>query len=282
MAELVGIFAVSHAPPIVRDWDRIDSGRRARMDSAFAQLGERILAARPDVMVVIGADHWTNFFLNNMPAMCVGVGTDHSGPPEPWLADYPHAMRGHPALAMHLAHSAFAQGFEPSVSHQLRLDHGFCVPLWKAGVASLPPIVPIIINVMQAPFPTVGRCIGFGQVCADAVRSFSAPLRVVLLASGGMSHSVGEARMGMIDEMFDRDCLEAFAAGGAAPISALLSDQRMAAAGNGAHELRFWAAAHGAAGCQGFDLLHYEAVPETYTGCGFAQWHLRTDAKESV
>ena len=96
--------------------------------------------------------------------------------------------------------------------------------------------------------------------------------RVAILASGGLSHSVGEPQMGYIDEAFDRGCINRFSDGSTAPLIDFLSDDRMARAGNGAGEVRFWAAAHGAARGRGFNLIHYEAVPETYTGCGFAEW----------
>ena len=94
----------------------------------------------------------------------------------------------------------------------------------------------------------------------------------MILASGGLSHSVGEPMMGDVDEEFDREALALFAGGDREAVIAFLTDERMARAGNGASELRFWVAAHGAAGTQGFSLIHYEVVPETYTGCGFAEW----------
>ena len=276
MADIVAIFAASHAPPLVRDWDHIEAGRKSGLAAAFLQLGERLRAARPDVLLVIGADHWANFFLDNMPAICIGVGAEHGGPPERWLSGYPHAttMHGHPAFAMHLAQHAFGHGFEPSLSHRMRLDHAFCVPLWKADFTALPLIVPVVINAIQNPVPSIARCLALGALIADAVACFEAPLRVAILASGGLSHSVGEAAMGDIDEAFDRDSLAHFASGDPAALTAFLSEERIARAGNGASEVRFWAAAHGAARCQGFELIHYEAVPQTYTGCAFAQWNL--------
>ena len=265
MAEITGIFGASHAPPLVRDWETIESGRKDALTVAFAELGRRISAARPDVLVVIGADHWANFFLDNMPAICLGVGADHGGPPERWLAEYPHtAMKGDPGFAMHIAEALFDCGFEPSLSYDMRLDHAFCIPLWKAGVDPLPAILPIVINAIQPPLPTVARCFDFGAALARAIVDRPGGERVVILASGGLSHSVGEPAMGDVDE--------AFAAGDREAMMAYLTDERMARAGNGAHELRFWVAAHGAADGQGFSMIHYEVVPETYTGCGFAEW----------
>ena len=273
MAEITGIFAVSHAPPIVRAWDAI--AQTSGLAPAFAELGRRIVAARPDVIVAIGADHWANFFLDNMPAICIGVGDEHGGPPEPWLADYPHqAMAGHARLGMHIAEAAFRSGFEPSLSHELKLDHAFCVPLWKVGLNPLPAIVPVIINALQSPLPSPSRCLALGAVLADAIKAMPEPLRVVILATGGLSHSVGEPEMGRIDETFDREVLQLFADGAHGPLLAMLTDQRMAQAGNGTAELRFWLAAHGAAQDRTFELIHYEPVAATYTGCGFAEWRL--------
>ena len=271
MAEITGIFAASHAPPIIRSWNTIE--RNSGLPRAFADLGSRIAAARPDAIVVIGADHWANFFLENMPAICIGVGDEHGGPPEQWLADYPHRnMAGHPDLAMHIATCVFSHAFEPSLSYRLKLDHAFCVPLWKAGLDPLPPIVPIIVNALQAPLPTMARCLEFGAILADAIETMPQSLRVVILASGGLSHSVGEPGMGRIDEAFDRETMALLADGDPSRLLAYLTDERLAQAGNGAAETRFWIAAHGAARMQGFESIHYEAVAETYTGCGFAEW----------
>lgn len=273
MADLVGVFAASHSPPIVRAWDAI--GETSKLHEAFAELGRRIAATRPDVIVMIGADHWANFFLGNMPAICIGVGEEHDGPPEQWLAAYPHAdMRGHPELAMHLAQWAFEVGYEPSLSYRLKLDHAFCVPLWKSGLDPLPPIIPVIINALQEPLPTMARCLAFGQAIADGIRLWSGSARVAILASGGLSHSVGEPAMGDIDEAFDREVLRLLQNGDPSSLIGYLSEARTAAAGNGAAEVRFWVAAHGAANLRDFELIHYEPVAETYTGCGFAEWKL--------
>ena len=275
MAEIVGIYATAHAPPIARDWDMLKDPNVSGLGHAFAELGRRITAGHPDVILAIGADHWANFFLDNMPGIALGLGARHGGPPEPWLAGYPHtAMIGHPELAMHLADAAYAEGFEPSLCYNMKLDHAFCVPLWKSGIDPLPAIIPIVINALQPPLPTMARCLQFGSVLAEGLRSFPGALRVAILATGGLSHSVGEPAMGRIDEAFDRECSALLADGDPGRLLAYLTDARVAEAGNGAAELRFWVAAHGAAGCQGFEMFHYEALPSTFTGCGFGEWTL--------
>lgn len=275
MAEIVGIFATSHAPHIVREWEAVRAARGEGMAQGFTELGRRIEALEPDVILAIGADHWANFFLDNMPAFTIGLGATHLGPPEPFLSDYPHTeMRGHPELALHLAERGFAAGFEPSVSYELKLDHAFCVPFWKSGLTTLPPVVPVIINALQPPLPTISRCIDFGAVIGGALREMPGDTRVVILASGGLSHDVGGPRMGLVDEEFDRQFLALLEAGGQDDLLAYLADQRVARAGNGAAEVRMWAMAHGAAGLAGFEPILYEPVIEVYCGCGIGEWQL--------
>src|SRR5881409_1721246 len=124
MASFVGSFAASHGPLLIREWQAVPAAEKSRLEQAFAELGRRLRATNPDVLIVVSPDHWSNFFLDNYPAVCLGVGDTNEGPPEPWMKDFPHrSIAGHPGLAMHLVDEAMRQGFEPAVSHRLKLDH---------------------------------------------------------------------------------------------------------------------------------------------------------------
>ena len=122
MAKLVGAFAASHGPLLVRAWDTIPAERKDRLARAFQDLGRRLAAADPDVLVVIAPDHWANFSLDHIPSVCIGVGAENEGPPEPWMKAFPHqALPGHPEFAAHLVQTALDAGFEPSISHRPRM-----------------------------------------------------------------------------------------------------------------------------------------------------------------
>jgi aromatic ring-opening dioxygenase catalytic subunit (LigB family) len=275
MASLVGVFAASHGPMIAREWDSLSQQTREQVRAGFDTVGARLMAARPDVLVIVSPDHWCNFFLNNFPAFCVGVGEEHDGPPEPFLKrffDHP-VLAGHPGLGRHIADTAFACDFDPSLSHRLTLDHGFCLPLWRMGLDPIPPIVPIVVNEVEGPMPTMRRCLAWGHLLKDAIKSYPQDVRVAVLATGGLSHFIGEPGMGQVDETFDRNCIELFQKGDPAALTSTL-ERDVYNTGNGGHEVRNWVVAHAVAGAQGFELIGYAPLEEIYVGCAFAEWRL--------
>jgi aromatic ring-opening dioxygenase catalytic subunit (LigB family) len=274
MASLVGAFASSHGPLIARDWATMREALRRQISASFTEMGRRFEAARPDLLILISPDHWANFFIDNYPTICLGLGEVHEGPPEPFLKDFPWKQpAGHPAFASHLAHLALDNDFEPSLSHHLTLDHGCCIPLLRMELKHLPPIVPVFVNGIEPPMMSIRRCLAWGRLLRQAIESYAEPLRVAILATGGLSHSIGEPTMGAIDEPFDHDCIRLFQAGDDKALIEYL-DRALPRTGNGGHEVRNWVIAHAAAGSRGFELIAYEPVPEVYVGCGYASWKI--------
>ena len=275
MAELVGSFAASHGPNIARMWGNLKDETREWVEAGFGEMGRRLQALEPDVLVVHSTDHWVNFFLDNIPAFCVGIGDEHDGPPEPFMKPvFPReTLPGHAGLGRHLLDSAFAADFDPAFSGRLKLDHGICVPIWRLGLDPMPAIVPVLMNFVEKPFPSPRRCLAWGRMVCSAIESYPEDLRVVVLGSGGLSHSIGEVTMGWIDEPFDHACIDLFRNASDNEIARRLDDL-LASTGNGGAEVRAWVVAHGAAGSRGFDLIDYTPMPELLIGGGLAEWHL--------
>ncbi len=271
MAHLVGVFAASHMPPLVHKWAHVDAARQAEVSAAYEEMGRRIRAARPDVLVMIGPDHMQNFFFDNFPAVCVGTGETHLGPTEPWLKPVAESYAGHRALGEHIAATAFTSDFEPATSRRVRLDHGFIIPLRFGKVEPPPPIVPIIINTVELPMPSVRRCDAWGRLVAKAVASFPSTERVAVIGHGGLSHSIGEPTMGEIDVEFDQGFMQRLAREDTEELIRF-TEARIGFAGNGAQESRHWVVARGAAGGRRFDRIYYRAIPEWYTGLCIASW----------
>src|SRR6185437_10730709 len=144
--------------------------RRQRLAAAYRELGRRFTALHPDVVIVVSPDHWVNFFISNLPSVCLGIGETHDGPPEPFMKDFPHKpLLGHPALARHILETALAADFDPAISHHLTLDHGFCIPLWRMELDRLPALIPMIVNDLEPPMPSLRRCFGWGRMLAAAI-----------------------------------------------------------------------------------------------------------------
>ena len=63
-----GITGRAHmADPDVRD----------RFYDAFRQMGDDLRAEKPDAVVIIAAEHFANFFMNNMPSFAIGMADSY-------------------------------------------------------------------------------------------------------------------------------------------------------------------------------------------------------------
>lgn len=272
MAQITGIFAASHTPVMLNFPDAIDAAAREAVYGSFRELGRRIVAARPQAIIVIADDHLHNFFLNNLPAFCIGAANDYETPIEPWLKAAKRRLPGDPKLGAHLLGEALNAGFDPAFSMELILDHGMLTPLELAGVPGDIPVVPLLVNCVQPPLPTMQRCLQWGRFLGEALRGYEALERVCVFGTGGLSHDVGTPRMGMINEAFDQEFLRLLASGSDAELVRYSTDH-VNEAGNGTEEIRSWLIARGAASPGAtFDLMHYKALPDWYTGIALAEW----------
>jgi aromatic ring-opening dioxygenase catalytic subunit (LigB family) len=274
VASLVAAVAASHAPTITAAPETAEPGQRERVYAAMDALRAELEATRPDVLVVCSNEHFTNFFLDNFPPFCIGIGDQHSGPAEAWLRIPQGAISGHRRLGAWLVEQALRADFDPAFSEELRLDHGVMTVLHLVDAGRRLPVVPVIQNCAVRPMPSLRRCYRFGTMLRHAIEAWPEPARVALVGAGGLSHWVGVPEMGRINAEFDRWFLARLAAGEAEAVLAL-TDEEVERAGNGAHEIRSWltvaGAVHGAPG----RVLAYEAVAAWVTGMGVLTFDLR-------
>jgi len=271
MAEIVGVFATSHTPVMLNFPDAIARQDREDIFAAFKDIGARLRQADPQAVVVISDDHIHNFFLDNLPAFCIGTTDSYASPVEHWLKVDKHVLKGDKALGAYLLMEALENGFDPAFSMDLTLDHGVLTPLHLAGVATTVSVVPVMVNCVQPPLPTMRRAFQWGQFLGDALRRYDGLERVAVLATGGLSHDISTPRMGMVNETFDREFLRLLQHGDASTLLAYATDH-VDEAGNGAEEIRTWLMAHGAAGDAAFQTHYYQAMPAWYTGIALGSW----------
>jgi protocatechuate 4,5-dioxygenase beta chain len=275
VAKVVGGFILPHEPGIFyMPEDRWTAGQR-RVLAAYTTIRDRIGALRATTVVVIGADHYVLFGPGCLPSYLIGIG-DISGPYEKFPGIRQDDISNNEALARHIAEFGRENGFDWAVAKSLRVDHSIGIPARVCALpnASVTGIVPIYLASGVAPLIRARRAFELGGLIRRAVEAWPEDERIVVIGSGGISHWVGLADMGKVNEAFDRRVLDCVVRGDAEAMIAIPDTEILEQAGNGALEIRNFICAMGALpGCRG-EVIAYERGPEWVTGLGFAE--LRT------
>lgn len=261
---IVFACAVSHAPGITARPEAAPPERSAPFYAAYRSLGSVLAAARCDAIVMFTAEHWTNFFIDNYPAFCIGRAESYTGPVETLINIPVCTVPGDPELGKRLLQACYDTGIEPSFSEELKLDHGTMIPLHFLSPGMDVPVVPIFVNALAPPLPALRRCYDLGRAVGGALAATDK--RVAVVATGGLSHRPGTPHTGEVDESFDRAFLADFCATDPERLLAGLG-AGVGHAGVGTNEVRNWLALAGAAQGWRGEVLSYEPIPAWTTGC---------------
>jgi 2,3-dihydroxyphenylpropionate 1,2-dioxygenase len=260
---LVGAFALAHTPQLLIRPDTEDRELVLRVHRAFSRVKARLGALRPDAIAIVAGDHVEAFFLSAVPALAVYVGAECAGTFGPYHYRFPI----HESLARALVIEGIERGFDLLYTQDAPLDYAFYVPLHFTMPEPPVPIVPLHVNVYLPPQPTPRRCYEWGQALGAILRTRSE--RIVLVASGGMSHFPGTERYASPDLDFDRAWLERLA-NGRGPETMALTSEELDKAGN--VELRTWITLLGAVGEARAEVYAYE--PSWHHGNAVVEWPL--------
>jgi 3-O-methylgallate 3,4-dioxygenase len=299
MANLVGCVAMSHAPQLMLDpshWHLLNTRKgeslpdkpelAAETDEvkwtkwqgcmgAINQLRQKIAALKPDVVIVVGDDQHENLVDDNMPPFTIFMGDDAEASLSlRYLNQAKSENRTKydidAKMAEALIHGLMDQGFDPSYSKKTRYDGGLGHAFARVLKCLVPEhncrVIPVMVNTYYPPAPSAKRCLSFGQTLAALIRKFPSEDRVVLAASGGLSHT-------KIDEALDRDFIKALQTNDTAAMAAMPS----AIFREGTSEILNWIVIAGAANRTG-QMIDYYPLYRTKTGVGcamgFAYWDL--------
>lgn len=275
MGVIAGAFATSH---VLMSPEGIESQAR-RVYEGMKEIGRRVRAARPDVLVIVSSDHLMNFKLELQVPLIIGAADDY----EPWGdMDIPKIrFPGHREFSEGLLAFAWSQGIDIAKAAELRPDHGLAIPNAIVNPEGKIPVVPLLINTAMTPVPSPRR----GWAVGDLLRRYVAEMRpvderVVLLGAGGLSHWICMERQGEVNVSWDHWVMDTIISGRGAELAALSSDDILERGGNGGLEVINWICMAGAVpGARG-ERIYYEPVPEWLTGMGGIAMHL--DAPERV
>jgi hypothetical protein len=94
----------SHAPGITGRAHMAEPSICDEFFGAYRGMAAELAAAKPDALIIVAAEHFANFFMNNMPAFAVGMAASYAGPIEDpaWLGIERTTVPGNAALSLRL------------------------------------------------------------------------------------------------------------------------------------------------------------------------------------
>jgi hypothetical protein len=259
-----------------------DNRRRyAAIREAHQAIRRNLSEIRADAVLLIGDDQAENFTADNMPQLLVYTGEEYIA--DDWDRKHSARMASHAPIAKKLVEGCMEAGFDVAWSNTFRdgnklLSHAHTEPILYLVRDSGLPAIPLFVNAVHPPSPSPARCYAFGQAVGRVLESV--PERVVLCASGGLSHfspshpwahHIGTRYVGDISVDFDRRIVEWMRAGEGEKLARFTSNELIE---NGEAELRQWIVMLGAIGSVRPEFLVYEPLYRSIMGMGVGWWSL--------
>ncbi len=271
---LVYAGVLSHAPGITGRAHLVEN--TAKRDEFYAALNrqrDQIAESGAQALIVIAAEHFANFFMNNMPAFCMGIGETYSGPIEDaqWLNIQKTTIPGCPDLSRRLL-TQVMQSVDVAYAEEWQFDHGIIVPLHFLTPNYDLPIIPVNINCQGPPLSPLHRAWAFGEAIRRAADAM--PEKIALVGTGGISHWPATPDSGKINEAWDRQFLGRLERCDKDALLSYTDEDIYRDAGQGGFEIRTYIAA--AAAARGpCEVQFYTAeLPIFAVGCAVGRFAL--------
>jgi protocatechuate 4,5-dioxygenase beta chain len=222
MAEIVAVIASTHHPFYYRASTSTGDERPPFADEWTAKIlafRETLTRANPDVLVMVGSDHFHQLWLDNMPQFLVGKAPvyDANWYNEEREFGLPRmTLRGQEDLSAHILRAGLDSGFDLAFSNELRIDHSVTCPIITLRPEADLPIVPIYTNIFAPPLPRPARFVKLGEAIRRIVEQWPSHLRVAVIGTGHLSLELGGPRQfgpHGPDPDFDRRAVEWIANG---------------------------------------------------------------------
>ncbi|MGW5095379.1 DODA-type extradiol aromatic ring-opening family dioxygenase [Streptomyces nodosus] len=200
MAKVVAVLATTHHPFFYRT-SNLPAEERPEYADAWVRKVEAYRAtlerARPDLLVMVGSDHFHQLWLDNMPQFLVGKAPmyDANFSNEEREFGLPRmSLKGHEELSAHVLREGLDRGFDLAFSNELRIDHSITCPIITVRPQNDLPIVPIYTNIFAPPLPRPERFVQLGRAIREIIGSWPGDLRVAVIGSGHLSLELGGPR----------------------------------------------------------------------------------------
>lgn len=272
MGKVVGGIGLSHVPSVGPVVDRGKQNEPAwkPLFDAYVPVREWLAGLRPDVAIVVYNDHGADFMFDKYPTFALGAAQSYGIADEGFGTRPLPEVPGDSDFSIHISESLVADEFDLTVCQELKVEHGFLVPMnlcFPHGKDGWPVrAIPLQVNVIQHPLPTARRCYKLGHAIRKAVSTYKENVKVVILGTGGMSHQLQGKRFGYMNEAFDQDFLDRLET---APesLAGISHQEIMEQAGAEAVELIMWLTMRGALS-PGARRVHRHYYAPMTTGMG--------------
>ncbi len=222
MANLVAVLATTHHPFFYRASTAPPESRPDFADEWVRKVlayRETLTWARPDVLVMVGSDHFHQLFYDNMPQFLIGKAPfyDANYYNEEREFGLPRmVLKGHEELSAYLLRAGLDAGFDFAFSNELRVDHSITCPIITTRPQADLPIVPIYTNIFAPPLPRPWRFVELGRTLRRLIEAWPSDQRVAVIGTGHLSLELGGPRQfgpHGPDPEFDRKAVEWIANG---------------------------------------------------------------------
>ena len=263
---LVFAGVCSHAPGITGRAHMADPDDKATFHAAFDEMRVALEATKPDALIVIAAEHFANFFMDNMPAYCMGMGQEYHGPIEDpdWLGIPRTTIPGNPELSQ-LIIQTVQQDIDLAYAEEWKFDHGISVPLNFLTPRYDLDIIPVNINCQGPPLTPLHRAWKFGEALRKACDAV--PERIAIVGTGGISHWPATPDSGKINVEWDKAFLEEWKNNDKAAMLRYTDAETLRDAGQGGFEIRTFIAVSGATAGLKAKVHYYRPIPIFAVGC---------------
>ena len=262
---LVFAAVCSHAPGITGRAHLADPETKDAFHAAFYGLGRELRAAKPDAVIVVGAEHFGNFFMNNMPAFAIGMADEYEGPIEDptWLGIERTSVPGNAALSRRIIAEAM-QTVDVAFAEEWKFDHAIAVPLHFLTPHYDIPVIPANVNCQGPPLTPLHRAWAFGEALRRAADSV--PERIAIVGTGGISHWPATPDSGKVNEAWDREFLDRWSRNDKTALLSYTDAACYRDGGQGAFEIRTFIAVAAAAGGAG-TVRYVQPIPIFAVSC---------------
>jgi protocatechuate 4,5-dioxygenase, beta chain len=245
MARLTAVLATTHHPFYLKATHLTPPEEQIPQAPEWKQkveaYRETLTAADPDILVMVGSDHFHQFFYDNYPTFLIGKAPRYDATfynEEREFSIPKYVLEGHEDLSEFMLRGLIDREFDFAVSHELKIDHSIICPIITTRPDADLPVVPIYTNIFAPPLASPKRFYDLGRAIREIIDEYPSDKKIAAVGSGHLSLELGGPRQFHEtgpDPEFDRQAIEWLSNGDIEGILDNVTMESMSKSGNATH-----------------------------------------------